>query len=103
MVAEDGTGKASVVLGDGLGGFSQPTQFVLGSFLADLTVADFNGDGKPDLAIAVSRQDAFPSPQRSAIAVLFGDGSGGFGAGSTISPDANACRARGGDFNRDTP
>src|SRR6185503_3456100 len=78
MISAEPNGKASVVLGDGLGGFGSPLQFNLGFFPSDLTVTDFNNDGKPDLAVVLARQEQFPSPQRSIIAVLLGDGTGGF-------------------------
>src|SRR4030095_3034003 len=55
MVDEAQNGKLSVLFGDGLGGFSAPNQFSLGAFLSDLTVDDFNSDGKLDLAVAISR------------------------------------------------
>jgi hypothetical protein len=102
MVPEDGTGKLSIVFGDGMGGFSAPSQFSVGASPSDLAVADFNGDGKPDLAVAISRQEAFPSPLRSNIAVLFGDGLGGFGPASTIPAERSASRIVVGDLNGDT-
>jgi Calx-beta domain/FG-GAP-like repeat/FG-GAP repeat len=101
MVSEEPNGKLSVVFGDGQGGFSAPNQFSLGFFPEDLTVADFNSDGKLDLAVAISRQEASPSPTRSAISVLFGDGMGGFGPASTILADRGAWRIVAGDLNGD--
>jgi hypothetical protein len=92
MVSEEINGKTSVVLGDGVGGFTAPLQFNLGNFPSDIAVADFNNDNKPDLAVAISRQDPFPAPLRSNIAVVLGDGSGGFGSPITMPADRNASR-----------
>ena len=78
MVSEEQNGKTSVVLGDGSGGFGAPLQFSLGNFPSDLSVDDFNNDGKLDLAVAITRQDPFPNTQKSNVAVLLGDGAGGF-------------------------
>ena len=102
MVSEEVNGKLSVVLGDGLGGFGAPLQFSPGNFPSDLTVADFNSDGKHDLAVAISLQDGFPSPRRSNIAVLFGDGIGGFGPASSIPAERSASRIIAGDLNGDS-
>jgi hypothetical protein len=43
-------GNIAVLSGDGLGNFSAPSYFTAGGPSVDITVADFNGDGKPDLA-----------------------------------------------------
>jgi hypothetical protein len=82
-----------VLLGDGTGGFApapgSPLTIVqrYGPDRAD--VADFNGDGRPDLA--VSNDD----PMR--IAILLGDGTGRFRSSETIVAGLKAVA----DFNRD--
>jgi hypothetical protein len=101
MVSEEFNGKTSIVLADSMGGFTAPLQFSLGHFPSDLTVTDFNNDGKLDLAVAISRQEPFPNPGRSNVAVLPGDGAGGFGAAVTIPADRNASRIIDVDLNRD--
>lgn len=101
MVSEEINGKISVVLGDGLGGFGAPLQFSLGFFPSDLSVADFNNDGKLDLAVAITRKEASPAPLRSNIAVLLGDGSGGFGSPATFAADRSPARMIAADLNGD--
>ncbi len=47
-----GTGTASVLLGNGDGTFQTPQNFAAGTSPESVAVGDFNGDGKPDLAVA---------------------------------------------------
>ena len=101
MISAEPNGKASVVLGDGLGGFGAPLQFNLGFFPSDLTVTDFNNDGKLDLAVVLARQEQFPSPQRSIIAVLLGDGLGGFGPPINMLAERSASRIIAADLTGD--
>ncbi|HEU4433197.1 MAG TPA: VCBS repeat-containing protein, partial [Pyrinomonadaceae bacterium] len=101
MTDEGMNGKTSVVLGDGTGGFGTPLQFTLGSFQSDLAVADFNGDGKLDLAVAISREELSPAPVRTNISVLLGDGSGGFGAPFKMAAERSPARIIAADFNGD--
>lgn len=101
MVAQGMNGKTSVVLGDGTGGFTAPLQFSLGTFASDLTLADFNNDGKLDLAVAISQQEPSPSPARAGIAVLLGDGAGGFGSPVTNLIDGGPSRIIAADLNGD--
>jgi hypothetical protein len=60
-----------------------------------LAIGDFNGDGKPDLAIANSGDNT--------VTVLFGNGSGGFtaAAGSPFVVGAHPTSIAVGDFNGD--
>ena len=44
--------NVSILLGDGAGNFSAPTNFGAGSSPNSVAVGDFNGDGKQDLAVA---------------------------------------------------
>jgi len=101
MVSEEPNGKTSVVLGDGTGGFGAPLQFNLGNFPSDLVAADLNADGKADLAVSISSQNS-SGPQVSSIAVLLGDGAGGFGSLIMIPAERVASRIIAVDLNGDT-
>ena len=71
--------NATVLLGDGRGGFTQAagSPFATGRSPFYLAVADLNRDDKPDLAIATySGQGSDPSDD--GVTVLLGDGRGGF-------------------------
>jgi hypothetical protein len=65
--------KLQILFGDGKGGFAAPVAIPQSGIPAGgpSVVADFNGDGFADIAFAFSS----PNP---AVAVLFGDGHGGF-------------------------
>jgi VCBS repeat-containing protein len=73
--------------------FTGPSYFPVGSFPASVAVGDFNGDGKPDLAVA----NEFSND----VSVLLGGSSGSFGNATSYPtgdfPDSVAV----GDFNRD--
>ena len=86
-------GGVSILLGDGTGNFSAPTNFTAGDYPRSVAVGDFNGDGKQDLAVANIDSDN--------VSILLGDGTGNFGAprnfGADFMPDSIAI----GDFNGD--
>ena len=42
----------SILLGDGLGGFTQTPDLSVGSCPGSVAVGEFNGDGAQDLAVA---------------------------------------------------
>lgn len=65
------SGAINLLLGDGQGGFSQPTPFPAGFAPTFLRSADFNGDGNADLVTL---------NHLSTASILLGNGSGGFAA-----------------------
>ena len=77
--------SASVLLGNGEGGFSSittypiPNSTVFGAF--SLAITDFDGNGAPDIAVAVS----FGT---TGVFILFGDGTGAFEGGSLLDVGA---------------
>jgi hypothetical protein len=92
-------GTASVLLGDGAGGFAPALTVPIGPNSYDVAVGDFNGDGKQDLATVFTD---FGGPGiAEGVGVLLGDGTGQFGSmtpyGTYLEPVAVAV----GDLNGD--
>ena len=74
VVANEGgfSDNVSVLLGNGMGSFGGATNFAVGGDQpTDVVVADFNGDGKLDLAVG----NVIPP---IGVSILFGTGSGSF-------------------------
>jgi hypothetical protein len=71
----------SILLGDGHGGFRQPegSPFPAGKAPWEAAIADFNRDGKLDLAVIPYDRD-LTDPRQLAVTILRGDGRGGFAA-----------------------
>ncbi len=86
--------KVDALLSDGAGGFTSAGEFSAGPLPLRLTLGDFNGDGKPDLA--VSSGDTAASDNQ--LAVLTGDGSGGFSAPFTLFAGRFPAGMAAGDF-----
>jgi hypothetical protein len=63
--------RIAVLLGDEHGRFSESTAMTLSYAPGDMKLADFNMDGKLDLAVTPGNRDV--------VEVLFGDGRAGFG------------------------
>jgi hypothetical protein len=81
--------------GDGLGTAAGPSRFATGSAPGSVEVADLNGDGRPDLAVA--------NEQSQDVTILLGDGRGGFtpAKGSPFAAGQQPNDVAIGDFNRD--
>lgn len=99
VVANERSGDASVLLGDGKGGFSPApgSPVPAGDSPNDIAVGDFNRDGRPDLA--------FANHDTQHLTVLLGNGGGEFvpAPGSPVSvavkPHPHGIAT--GDFNGD--
>ncbi|HMH41879.1 MAG TPA: VCBS repeat-containing protein [Pyrinomonadaceae bacterium] len=72
LAANSDSNNVSVYLGDGKGGFSPApgSPFAAGQNPSDIAVADFNGDGKSDIAVA--------NHGVKTVTVLLGNGKGQF-------------------------
>jgi Bacterial Ig-like domain (group 3)/Concanavalin A-like lectin/glucanases superfamily/FG-GAP-like repeat/S-layer homology domain len=92
-----GMSEIAVFLGDGNGNFTQAPgiPIVISGLARSLALADFNGDGKPDLATSDSEGDT--------VTVLLGDGSGKFtmAPGSPFLAGSDPFSVAAGDFNGD--
>jgi hypothetical protein len=87
----------SILLGNGSGGFTQPAGSPVGTGVGprSVTVGDFNGDGRLDLATA--------NPVTANVTILLGNGSGGFipSANFFVGKETSPASIAVGDFNRD--
>ena len=96
-VANFGTLSSSlgVLLGDGLGGLGTMSSYSLyyDSRPQSVAIADLNGDGKPDLAAALSNA--------ASLALLMGDGTGNFGAASYYNTAGTPVAVAAADVNGD--
>jgi hypothetical protein len=76
-----GSSSVSVLLGNGDGTFRSPQTIPVDSPVGSVTLADFKGDGKPDLVVVTNN-----SPYK--VSVLPGKGDGTFGPARTVAtPD----------------
>ncbi|MEU6311474.1 FG-GAP-like repeat-containing protein [Streptomyces sp. NPDC047014] len=95
VTSNSSTGTLSVLLGDGHGGFGAASAFPAGVTLpSKLKVADVTEDGKADAVVV-----APGSPGR--VAILPGDGAGGFGTASVVTAGTNLSSASVSDLNGD--
>jgi FG-GAP-like repeat/Abnormal spindle-like microcephaly-assoc'd, ASPM-SPD-2-Hydin len=91
-LSQVGTYGINVLLGNGDGTFQAPVTYALNARPSVLAVADFNNDGKPDIAAGTS----------AGVSVMLGNGNGTFQSAAntsmTNSPTAGLVIA---DFNQD--
>ena len=88
-----GTGVASVLLGQGDGTFGPVRDFAVGGFTGSITVADFNGDGRQDLATS--------NFTASTVSILLGQGDGTFEPAQDFGSGEGPQEIITGDFNGD--
>ena len=86
-------GRVLVLLGNGDGTFQAPLTVAAGDDATSIAVGDFNGDGKPDLAVA---NEGFKD-----VWVLLGNGDGTFQAAQDFGVGGFAESVAVGDFNGD--
>ena len=108
VLAQGGDNNASadsvaVLLGNGDGTFQTAAQYGTAAYPAGVVIADFNGDGKFDLAVVDPNCIFFACSTPGAISILLGFGDGTFVGGtdyafSSSTPPARVISA---DFNGD--
>lgn len=97
--SKNNAGLVSVLLGNGDGSFKAPATYAAGGVArGGVAIGDFNGDGKPDLAIA--QFQAINSTQ-SAVDILINKGDGTFKPFYAIGVRPGARAVTVGDFNKD--
>ncbi len=87
---------ANVRFGDGIGGFSGSSSFAISNpnqTVENIVVADFNGDGKDDIA--------FTGYYMTTVEIRLGDGLGWFTGSNNFSTGLNPSSLSTGDFNND--
>lgn len=85
-----------VRMGDGTGAFGAATLYDA-EYNTGMTVADFNSDGNMDVSMVNSITDG----TTKSASIMYGNGTGGFGAPVTIPVSSNLIDTAAGDFNRD--
>jgi uncharacterized Fe-S cluster protein YjdI len=78
------TGNVGILLGVGDGTFRLPVNYPAGYGSYSVAIADFNGDGFPDLAVA-NQCVSVNSCNNGAVTILLNNGNGTFQAGTTYS------------------
>ncbi|HEX8144959.1 MAG TPA: FG-GAP-like repeat-containing protein, partial [Pyrinomonadaceae bacterium] len=103
VIANYSTNSFSLLLGDGAGAFAPPQNFFVGIKEYDNTthprsvaVGDLNGDGKLDLVVVGGN-----TTDAGWVAILHGDGAGGFGTASNITVGGLSDVVAVADFNGD--
>ncbi|HKG56046.1 MAG TPA: VCBS repeat-containing protein, partial [Candidatus Limnocylindrales bacterium] len=92
LSANSTTNRVSVHLADGSGGFTGPAAMPIPNGPQALVLVDLDNDGKRDLAV----------PNGNSVAVLLGDGDGGFSpAIDYATPGEVPVAIAAGDFNND--
>lgn len=93
LVVNCHSGTASVLLGGSNMVFSNPVSYLASALTSALTLADFNGDGKYDIASA--------GQYYNDVTILFGDGAGGFPTTQSFTVNVNPTFIAAGDFDLD--
>lgn len=95
VVTNLNSANVSIMLGDGSGNFNQASNSPMGvgNNPTSAAVGDFNGDGKPDLAVA--------NADDGTVSILLGNGDGTFTPSSTVNVGVRPVFVVAADFNGD--
>jgi hypothetical protein len=88
-----------VLLGDGHARFGAPIRSPIHAGIAEIVLADFNGDLHPDLATANDNSPG--SPANSTISIFLGNGDGTFGPAASFDTGSPPGRLRVADLDGD--
>ena len=89
----NGAGSVSVLVGNGDGTFQSHVDYATGNHSTGIVAADFNRDGKIDLAVA--------NDYSNSVSILLGNGDGMFQNQTQVSVGANPIQIQTADFNGD--
>jgi|GEM_PF-1148614 len=95
------TSRLGILLGNGGGSFSAPTVLNVGSGVYAVHAADFNGDGKPDLAVGRDYYDTRTGGKLGGLTILLGKGNGTFENQVDLQPTQSVNGISSGDLNED--
>ncbi len=90
-------GSVSILYGNGDGTFQDAVNYPAGPDPTNLALGDFNGDGVTDLAVT----NPIPGTVRGGVAILYGDGQGGFSKPDFYLAGSGSTGLAVGDFNGD--
>ena len=96
-----GQGNVSVLCGKGDGTFQMAVNYAAGAGPSSVAIGDFDGDGKPDLAVANYGGYYQGYFTNSSVSVLLGKGDGSFQAAVNYGAGNGASSVAIGDFNGD--
>jgi hypothetical protein len=96
-----GIGNVSVLMGKGDGTFQAAVNYAAGSHPGFVAVGDFNGDGKPDLAVTNQFSGDGSGSGSNNVSVLMGKGDGTFEAAVNYAAGSVPAFVAVGDFNGD--
>src|SRR5262245_2256046 len=94
-------GWVSVLIGNGLGGFSNVRDIPVGIFPKSITLGDFDSDGDADLAVTNRGPYCNQAPDPGSVSILLGDGRGEFARGADVQVGYCPVAIAGADLNND--